>query len=451
MTSIDRSARAGIAVALLALLAALAALLVVVRATPVAWVSAVGEPAAAASPAFMETVAAAVPVGVDSGTVAWLLADGDGTFPRLLADLQGARRSITFHVYFWRPGRLSDAIVAALAERARAGVRVLVLVDDVGSSGDEAVQRALRDAGAEVAVLRPVPTLSIRRAQFRSHLRAVVIDGATAYTGGFGIADEWLGRGAAPDEWRETNVRVRGPGALQVQGGFAALWAEATGRMLAGDAFFPPLRDTGAAPDRVPAGAGGGVTAPADDGMRLARSGVAFTVPTGGSTGAERLVALTLAAATERLYIANAYFVPDAEFRRLLIDAASRGVDVRVLIAGERTDVPITRLAALHVAGELIEGGVRIWEYEPSMMHAKTIVADGVFAQVGSMNFDNRSLAMNEEITLIAQDSAFGRALERMFLDDLTRSRELTLEQLRGRGAWQRLKQRGAHAVAELL
>ena len=421
--------KTGCAISALALLGAVAGLLLLARGTPVEGVRSVdgGAPPAPAEAGFVPLVEALVPTRLENGHSIEVLNDGDGTFPRLFADLRGARESIAMQVYYWKDGALSDSVAAILIERARAGVRVHVLFDDFGADVPDAYRARLADAGIAMATLRPVSIFALRRAQERSHLRAIVIDRRIGYTGGFGIDDEWLGDGRTRGQWRETNVRFTGPAVAQLAGAFAAGWAEATGVLLVGT----PRSDV--------------------DSAATGSAGIVFTSPTHGSTPAERLLALSIAGARERLWIANAYFVPDDDFRAMLIEAARRGVDVRVLVPSADTDVPVVRLAARAHYGELLEGGVRIFEYQPTMMHAKTLVADGLWCLVGTMNLDNRSLALNDEVTLAALDAELGAEMERTFLADLGYALEIETETFEQRGAWQKLKEKGATLLSRWL
>jgi cardiolipin synthase A/B len=421
----------GLGVAALALVALLAMLLLLTRGTPVKSVRSfeAGGPPAPAEAGFVPLIEALVPTHLETGHHIELLNDGDGTFPRLLEDMRAARESILMQAYFWKAGSLSDTIGAVLAERARAGVRVLALFDDFGADVPAEYLDMLREAGVMVAVLRPVSLFELRKSQQRSHLRVVVVDRAIGYTGGFGIADEWLGDGRTLDQWRETNVRFTGPAVAQLAGSFAAGWAEATGVLLVADpASAQPAEDAGDS-----------------------WAGLVYTSPTTGSTPAERLIALSFAAARERLYVANAYFVPDDDFRAMLIAAAQRGVDVRVLAPSAHTDVPVVRHAGRASYAELLEGGVRIWEYEPTMMHAKTLVADGLWSLVGTMNIDNRSLALNDEVTLAALDRTLGSVLEAAFLEDLEHSVEILAPDFARRGMRQRIKENASVLLSRWL
>ena len=245
--------------------------------------------------------------------------------------------------------------------------------------------------------------------------------------GGFGIDDKWLGGGRRAGEWRETNVRFAGPAVLQLEAAFVAGWAEATGELLTGRM----------AVDRYEGG--------------VARAGLLFTAPTLGSTPAERYLALSIAGAHERLYITNAYFAPDDNFVALLARAARRGVDLRILVGGPGTDVGAARLAARGRYEALLEARARVYEYQETTLHAKTFVADGQWVSVGTMNFDNRSLALNDESTLMVLDSIAGQRMEAVFLDDLNFALEIDLTEFRRRPWFERVAEWVANLFTRLL
>ena len=429
----------GVLIALLAVFA-VAGALHVLRGTPVERVLAPGDPSGppgAADPRFARTAELLTGVRLEPGNRVDLLENGDETYPALWRDVAAAERSVTVQMYYAKPGRVADALAERLAERARAGVPVLLLLDAFGAAPlKRAYFDQLRAAGVRVAKLRPLRPGSLHLITNRSHVRAVVVDGRVGYTGGFGLADYWLGDGRHPGQWRETNVRVEGPAALQLQAAFAAAWAEATGALLTGATYFPAVDDAPA--DVVPNGRG-------------VRASVLYTTPAAGSTTAERFMALSVAGARERLYVTNSYFTPDDDLRRLLLQAVARGADVRVITAGPASDVKTTLYAGRSRYRQLLEGGVRVYEYQPVMMHAKTLVADGCWCAVGAMNFDNRSLAHNEEATLVAHDGALGRAMEAMFRRDLAYCEEVTPEAWRRRGLATRVLEQAARPLARLL
>src|SRR6185503_17354413 len=249
-------------------------------------------------------------VHLEPGNRVEQLLDGNGTYPRLWSDLRSAQRTITIQMYFSQPGEVADTLAVVLKERAHAGVRVLLLLDAFGSQTlKKKWADDLRRNGVEVAILRKLKWYSVHNAADRSHVRVVVVDGRTGYTGGFGLADYWLGDGHSKDQWRESNVRFEGPAVMELQAAFAAAWVEATGELLVDTKFFP--RESFHTPV--------GPTA----------AGLMFTSTTTGSTAAERFLALTIAGAGRTLYVTNSYFLPDDDFRDLLLAAAKRGVDVR--------------------------------------------------------------------------------------------------------------------------
>lgn len=358
--------------------------------------------------------------------------NGD-VYPRLFDDLRSAEKLITWHVFWFKPGKLADQLRAVLEERARAGVKVLLLRDAWGSLGRGwgDYWDSLKAAGVEVATFRPLRWNTIYKFQQRSHTRTVVIDGKVGWTGGFSISDEWLGDGRHEDQWRDTSVRIDGPSAAQLQSAFAADWAEACGALIVGDDAFP--REVY---DR-------------EEGSGFA--GLFYSAPSIGSTDAERYFALSIAGAQQTLYITNAYFIPDDDFRHLLKEAAGRGVDVRVLTPGGNTDKKAVWYCGRRRYEELIEGGVRIYEYKPTMVHAKTLVADRVWSSIGTVNFDNRSMSLNDEVALLMHDRAIGEELHRIFLEDIEHATEIDLDEFRKRGPVGRFLEYFCYIVVRLL
>jgi cardiolipin synthase len=425
--------RLSIAVVILIVVAfALVGVLTFTRGTPVRRVLAIGDtqlPGVRDS-LFARTIDLFAGMHIEPGNTVEVITNG-ATYPRLWSDLRSARQTITVQMYFSEPGAVADSMAMYLAERARAKVRVLLLLDAFGSQGlDGEWTDNLKRSGVEVAWLRPLHWYTLHRAAQRSHVRVVVVDGRLAYTGGFGLADYWLGDGHAQDQWRESNVRFEGPSVAQLQTTFASGWAEATGELITGDVFFPPqsFAEVG-----------------------TVKAAVLHSVPTVGSTPAERFLALSISGARRTLYISNSYFVPDDDFRDLLVRAAKRGVDVRVLTAGSRSDVKTTLYAGRARYRELLTGGVRIYEYQPTMMHAKTFVVDGVWSTVGSLNFDNRSLVFNNESNIVALDERLGATLDSLFMDDLRYSKEMKLDEIERRSFVEKMLEWGANAMQRVL
>jgi cardiolipin synthase len=427
--------RAGVAVGILAFcILSLVGTLSMTRGTPVSYVLAPDDrsgPPSVSDSLFARTIELFTGAHLSPGNRVEVLANGVGTYPKLWRDIRAAQHTITVQMYYSMPGAIADSMAVFLRERARAGVRVRLLLDAFGSGPltNEWVE-GLRGDGVLVAWLRPVHWYTLHKAAQRSHARIVVVDGRVGYTGGFGLADYWQGSGHAKDQWRETNVRFEGESVAQLQAAFTAGWAEATGELLTGDAFFPPATFR-------PVGTVNGA--------------VLHTEPTLGSTEAERFLALTIAGARKSLYIANSYFVPDDDFRGLLLRSAKRGVDVRVLTAGPETDIQTTYYAGRARYEELLAGGVRVYEYLPTMMHAKTIVVDGVWMTIGSMNFDNRSMAFNNESNFIALDRTVGATMDSLFFDDLKHSKEIDLDEFRRRPWYHRPLELGATLLSRVL
>ena len=407
------------------------------RGTPVERVIAIGKdgaPPPVDDSLFARTMELFTGAHLDATNSVELMENGNGTYPRLWKDILGAQHSLTVQMYYSQPGAVADTMQKYLMDRARHGVRVLLLMDAFGSGPlkkeREQWEDPLRAAGVSVAWLRPMHWWNLNKTNFRSHVRVVVVDGHVGWTGGFGLADYWLGDGRHEDQWRETNARFQGPTVMELQGMFAAGWAEATGDLLAGGQFFPRTGWDSA-----------GTTA----------AGMFYALPTTGSTNAERMMALSIASARRTLYVTNSYFVPDDDFRRLLIDAAHRGVDVRVLTAGDKGDVKTTIYAGRARYDELLKEGIKIYEYQPTMIHAKSFVVDGMWSTVGSLNFDNRSLAFNNESNILVLDRGFGAQMDTSFVHDLQYAKQITPAQRRSIGFGEKLLEAGANALSRML
>ena len=391
-------------------------------------VGADGHPVAPAESQFPLSMAMLTGTRLHLGNQIEIALNGDGTYPRLWDDLRSAEQSITLQLYYGQGGQMADTLRQILLERAAAGVRIFLLYDAFGFQPiPEDHRAALLKSGIAVVPFRPLRLTTLHTWQNRSHVRGIVIDGRIGWTGGFGIDNKWLGDGRTNGSWRETNVRFEGPAVRQLQAAFAAAWAEATGILFSGRATLESAED-------------GHVAA-----------GLLYATPTMGTTAAERFIALSIGGATKTLYMTNAYFVPDDNFVGLLSEAAKRGVDVRVLTAGEATDVRVVRMAGRAQYEALLSAGVRIYEWQPTVMHAKTFVVDGLWSTVGSMNFDNRSLALNDESTLMILDADTGAQMNAIFFDDLRHSIEITPESFRQRPWTDHLIEYGASLVARVL
>jgi len=359
--------------------------------------------------------------------------NGDQTYPRLFDDLRAARESITLLLYYNKNGRMADMLAEILTERAQAGVDVLFLYDAWGTSFSGDYIARIRRGGVRIEKFRPIALKAINSLNHRSHIRVICVDGRIGWTGGFGIDDKWFGGGRAHGEWRDSSVRFTGPAVSQLQSAFTSCWAEATGELLVGKRLYP-VNDENTGND------GEGMVA-----------GVLHGSPSVGSTEAERFFALSIAAARDKLYITNSYFVPDRDFRRLIGDSARRGVDVRILTVSDKGDVKSTWYAGRARYEELLRAGVRIFEYQPTMMHAKTIVVDGLWCAVGSMNADNRSLSFNEETVFLTLNARAAAVVEGHFMEDQKHSKEIHLAEFSQRGNWEKVKENVCYAFWRVL
>jgi cardiolipin synthase len=422
------------ALILFGLVLALIGILSVTHDTPVTSVIAEGDkggPPTIEDPLFAHSIELFTGTQIEPGNNVQILLNGNGTYPQLWKDIGSAERTLTVQMYYSQPGAVADTMAKYLIDRAQHKVRVLLLLDAFGSQPLKKDWRdSLKSAGVEVKWLRPLRWYTLQKAAQRSHVRAVVIDGRIGYTGGFGLADYWLGDGHHEDQWRETNVRFEGPTVAALQAAFAAGWAESTGELLTGDMFFPKssFADVGDV-----------------------QAGLMHSIPSTGSTPSERFLALSIAGARKSLYITNSYFVPGENFMQLLLRAAKRGVDVRVLTVGDKTDVKTTWYAGRTYYEKLLEGGVKIYEYQPTMIHSKCVVVDGMWSDIGSMNFDNRSLSFNNESLLLALDRRIGAQMDSIFMDDLKWSKEIKLEEFKKRPLSGKILEWGAQKLRRVL
>jgi cardiolipin synthase len=418
-----------LAVGLLGGILALIGFLDVVRGTPVRDVKPLGreELPSVDDPAFRESMELLSKTALLGGNTVEVFWNGDQTYSRLWEDLRSATHSITLQLYYNKNGRMADELSDILVDRATAGVTVRFLYDAFGTSFKKEYLAKLRAAGVRAEPFRPITVLALNKIQHRAHIRVICVDGEIGWTGGFGIDDKWFGNGRSPDQWRDSNVRFTGPAVDQLQTAFTACWAESSGELL----VFPRPKHRAPEPSIV--------------------AGLLHASPSIGSTEAERFFAYSICSAKRKLYITNSYFVPDADFRRMICDAARRGVDTRVLTVSRETDVKSTWYAGRARYEQLLSAGVRVFEYQPVMMHAKTLSVDGAWAAVGSMNADNRSLSLNEETVLMMCDTGAAGTVERQFLDDLEFAEEIDLAEFRKRGAWERVKEHACYAFWRVL
>ena len=368
-------------------------------------------------PSFRATVVGYAGGVVVGGNRIDVLLNGDEIFPAKLDLIRAARKTITYAQYVFEEGAPAADTAQALAERCRAGVKVHVLVDAVGSLMMPSQYRDwLTEAGCELAFYRPLSPWAMDRVNNRNHRRILVADGRVGVTGGSGTSGKWSGNGRQEGQWRDTDLRLEGPVVSQLQGAFAENWLEATGVALGGKEYFPqPVEPKG----RVMA--------------QAVRSS-----PAGGSAEMYTMFLIAMASARQSIYITNPYFLPDDKMIDTLVGAARRGVRVVLLLPGA-IDHNLVRQASRSELGRLLEAGIEVYEYRAALLHAKTMVVDSRWATVGSTNFDRRSFALNDEINLVAYDEGIARTLERTFEQDLTRAKRVTYEAWRNRSIRSRL------------
>ncbi|ATE71121.1 phospholipase D-like domain-containing protein [Lysobacter capsici] len=334
------------------------------------------------------------------------LRNGEEIFPAMIAAIAAARRSIAFETYIYWSGEVGQRFSDALSERARAGVQVHVTLDWVGSSKmDARLIDGMKQAGVQVERYRPLRWYNLDRINHRTHRKLLVIDGATAFTGGVGIADQWQGHAQDPKHWRDSHFLIEGPAAAQMQAAFGDNWVKMTGRVLHGPSYYPALSRHGDMDAQV-----------------------FLSSPSGGSESMHLMYLMSIAAASRSIDLAAAYFVPDELTQRALLEARERGVRVRILVPGEHIDSDAVRLASKAQWGPLLRRGVELYEYRPTMMHVKLLIVDRHLVSVGSTNFDSRSFQLNDEASLNVYESGFADEMTRVFEDDLSQAKPYTYQ-----------------------
>jgi cardiolipin synthase len=369
--------------------------------------------------AFLQTMHALTGAAMIPGNRIDILRNGVQIFPSMLAAIRAARKTINLEFYIYWDGEIGRTFAQTLAERARAGVEVKVILDAIGSAKmSRDLIEFMRRNGIDVEWYHPVRWYSLSRANHRTHRKLLIVDGEVGFTGGVGIADEWLGDADGPTHWRETQVRVEGPAVTQMQFAYMDNWVKSRGEILTGLSYFPQIEPRG---------------------EHLAQ--VIKSSPAEGSSTVKLLYIISIVSAVRSIHINNAYFIPDSDTIRALEGAVRRRVDVRVIVPGEFTDVPIVRQASRWHYEMLLRKGIRMYEYEKTMMHAKTMIVDGIWSTIGSSNFDDRSFRLNDEVNVNIYDEGIAATMERMFEDDLAHSREISLGRWYKRPALSRLKE----------
>ena len=357
---------------------------------------------------------------LDKGNRVEVLQNG-GYFDRLLEDIAAAKSTIHLETFVWWNGDICDRLAAALRKRASEGIEVRLLLDYSGSSRAKRrhdMIESLRDAGCEAHLFHPLRISNIGRMNNRTHRKIAVFDGRIAYVGGHGIAQEWTGNGEDRDHWRDTHVRMEGPVAGSVQGVFCENWIEETGHVPAGEKYFPTLEPVG------------------DFDAHLA-----FAAPRDSISAVQLLYYVAIGAAQKELLIQNPYFLPHADAIEELKEAVRRGVDVQIMLpSADVIDSPLVQHASHHHFGDLLECGVRIFEYRKTLLHQKVMIVDQSWSCVGSTNFDDRSFMLNDEVSVGFTNPRIANELRETWLDDLRSCREVHFEEWRNRPWWHKVR-----------
>ncbi len=361
---------------------------------------------------FLPSISGATDTPFLPGNRVEILNNGHEFYPAMLEAINRAERSITIEAYIYWAGDIGRRFAEVLAAKARAGVPVKILLDAVGSAtiSDE-ILNTLKGGGCDVRWFHPVRWWTMNRVNNRTHRKSLIIDGRVGFTGGAGIADQWLGNAEDPDHWRDIQIRIEGPAVMPLQSGFARNWLETTGELISGPIFYP---------ERGPQGP-------------LAVQSILSSPETGSST-VRIMYYLSIVCARKSIFIANPYFIPDANAINILLDAERRGVDVKVMTTGDHNDNALARANSTRLYGKLLAGGVEIYEYNRTMLHQKYMVCDGIWSVVGTTNFDNRSFALNDENNVCVYDRDFAAKWQEIFRRDLVACDRIGLEQWRHRG-----------------
>ncbi len=373
-------------------------------------------------PQFLRSMGSLLGPAILDGNRVTTLLNGDEIFPAMLEAIRSAKKTITFETYIYWSGTIGEEFAKALAERAKAGVKVHVLMDWVGSGkAKKEYIDEMKAAGVEVEKYHPLRWYNLKRVNNRTHRKILVVDGKVGFTGGVGIADKWAGHAQDPEHWRDSHFRLEGPAVAQMQAAFLDNWIKTQSKVLHGEEYFPKLAAVGPSYAQV-----------------------FESSPGGGSESVRLMYLLSIASARRRLLIANSYFVPDDLSVATIADARKRGVDVEIIVPGTKIDSELSRKASRSRWGDLLKAGVEIYEYQPTMYHCKVMVVDDLWVSVGSTNFDNRSFRLNDEENLNVYDADFARRQTVDFEADRKKAHRVTLEEWTHRPLWEKILEHAA-------
>jgi cardiolipin synthase len=355
---------------------------------------------------------------LEQGNKVAVLENGDGFFPLLMRDIDAARETVHIESYIWWDGQMPHQLAELLAKKARQGVEVRLLVDAAGGHKmSKDTEKIMTDGGVHVARFHPLRLKNLGRLNNRDHRKQMIIDGQIGYIGGWGIADQWTGHAQDKDHWRDTGLRVEGPIVNRLQGAFCENWIEQTGEVPAGEKYFKRLPAAGTTPAHL-----------------------AFTSPTGSVSSVQVLYYLAIKAARREIIIENPYLLPDRDAIEAMYDAVHRGVSVKVLVpATVATDSPIVQHASHHIFGTLLQRGIHVYEYQPTLSHQKLMIVDGLWSCVGSTNFDDRSFQLNDEISMGIVDANIAGQLKSAFNEDMKHAKERHFQEWHDRSLWHKL------------
>ncbi|MBL8209878.1 MAG: hypothetical protein JNK87_04170 [Bryobacterales bacterium] len=361
---------------------------------------------------FLSTVTGVTGVPAVGGNSITLYNNGSEFYPAMLEAIRGAQHSITMEQYIFNSGNIGRDFAEAFAERARAGVTVKLLVDAVGGAGlSREIVEIITSAGCELRWFHPLRWFSLHRINNRTHRKSVILDGRIAFTGGAGIDDQWCGSASGPKEWRDMQIRLEGPAVGGLQSGFATNWLETTGEVIVGPRFYPALETTGGLDVQT-----------------------VLSSPKSGSYTASLLHSLVILCARRSIFIANPYFVPGHRTIEMFADAVERGVKVRIMMSGSHCDTWWARKNSVRLYGKLLAAGVELYEYDTTMLHHKTMIVDGIWATIGTSNFDHRSFQHNEESMVCFYDPDLVARMSDIYTNDLRCCRRIELDEWGKRG-----------------
>lgn len=365
-------------------------------------------------PQFARSMGKLLGSGILPGNRVSAFQNGDEIFPAMLEAIRGAQETITFETYIYWSGAVCEEFAHALSERARAGVKVHVMLDWAGSDRIELKYlKELKESGAEVELYRPLHWYNLSRLNNRTHRKLLVVDGRIGFTGGVGIADQWKGRAQSKENWRDSHYRVEGPAVAQMQAAFMDNWIKTRAQVLFGGGYFPKIEPVGDSLAQV---------------FKSSRGE--------GSESVRLMYLLSISSATKTIRLQAAYFVPDSLAIESLIAARKRGVEVEIIVPGPQMDIKIVQSASRSLWGKLLDAGVKIYEYQPTMYHCKVLIVDDLWVSVGSTNFDDRSFRLNDEANLNIYDATFAKEQAKVFEEDKEKSRLMTRAEFKDRSAF---------------